>query len=79
MIALCCRVGEGVIGAISAVRALALLTVATASTAAAAADAATAQALGDLLLKTGGLFTLIGSTCFAVGSTLYCYLCLMVA
>jgi hypothetical protein len=73
VIALCCRVGEGVIGAVSAVRTLELLTVATAS-AAAAPDAGTALALGALLLKWGGLSTPIGATCFAVGSTLYSYL-----
>ena len=74
VLALCCRVSEGVIGAISAVRTLGLLSVATASTAAAAPDAAAAQALGALLLNAGGLFTLIGATCFALGSTLYPYL-----
>jgi hypothetical protein len=74
VMALCCRVGEGVIGAVSAVRMLGLLTIATTSTAAPAPDAAATLALGALLLKMGGLFTLIGSTCFAAGSTLYSYL-----
>jgi hypothetical protein len=40
----------------------------------AAPDAAATLALGGLLLKMGGLFTLIGATCFALGSTLYSYL-----
>jgi hypothetical protein len=71
--ALSFRVGEGVINAISNVRTLALLSIATAATDAATPDAA-AQALGGLLLKMGGLFTPIGATCFAVGSTLYSYL-----
>jgi hypothetical protein len=74
MLALCCRVGEGVIGAISAVSTLGLLSVAMASTAAAGPDAAAVHALGDLLLKAGGGYTLVGATCFAVGSTLYSYL-----
>jgi len=74
VMALCCRVGEGVIGAVSGVRTLGLLAVATASTAAAASDAPATLALGGLLLKTGGLFTLVGATCFAVGSTLFSYL-----
>ncbi len=74
MLALCCRVGEGVIAAISAVSTLGLLSAATASAAAAGPNAAAAQALGALLLKAGGGYTLAGATCFAVGSTLYSYL-----
>lgn len=74
VLALCCRVGEGVIAAIASIRTLGLLSVATASTAAAAPDAAAAQALGASLLQQGGSGTLIGATCFAVGSTLYSYL-----
>lgn len=74
VLALCSRVGEGVIAATSAVRTLGLLSVATASTAAAAPDAAAAHALGALLLQQGGSGTLIAATCFAVGSTLYSYL-----
>lgn len=74
MMALCCRVTEGVIAAISPIRALGLLSIATASAAVPAPDAAAAQALGALLLKTGGWTGMIAATCFAVGSTLYCYL-----
>lgn len=74
LLALCCRVSEGVIGAVSAVSTLGLLSAATAGTAAAAPDAAAARALGALLLKEGGVYTLIGATCFALGSTLFCYL-----
>jgi len=74
MIALSCRVGEGVIGAVSGVRTLGLLSLATASTAVTAADTAATNALGDLLLKQGGGSTLIGATCFAVASTLFSYL-----
>jgi hypothetical protein len=74
MLALCCRVTEGVIAATSAVRTLGLLSVATASMAAAAPDAAAVQALGALLLHQGDAGTLIAATCFAVGSTLYSYL-----
>jgi hypothetical protein len=74
MIALSCRVGEGLIGAVSGVRTLGLLSLATASTAVTAADTAATNALGDLLLKQGGGSTLIGATCFAVGSTLFSYL-----
>jgi hypothetical protein len=74
LLALYCRVGEGMINAFSAVMTLGLLSVATASTAAAASDSAAAHALGDLLLKQDGSGTLISSTCFAVGSMLYSYL-----
>jgi hypothetical protein len=74
VMALCCRVSEGVIGAVSAVRMLGVLMIATASPATAGPDAAATLALGGLLLKMGGLFTLIGATCFALGSTLYFYL-----
>jgi hypothetical protein len=76
VMALCCRVSEGVIAAIAPLRTLALLSVATASTAAAGADAAAVNALGALLLKMGGWTGIIGATCFAVGSTLYSYLLL---
>jgi hypothetical protein len=74
VLALCCRATEGMIGAIAAAEILGLLSVATASTAAAAPDAAAVQALGALLLQQGDSGTLIAATCFAVGSTLYCYL-----
>jgi hypothetical protein len=71
LLALCCRVTEGVIAPTSAIQTLGLLSVATAS-AAAAPDAAAVQALGALLLQQDG--ALIAAICFAVGSTLYCYL-----
>jgi Domain of unknown function (DUF4386) len=74
VMALSCRVSEGVIAAVSTVRILGLLSLATASTAAAGPDAAAAVALGGLLLKMGGWSSLIAATCFAVGSTLYSYL-----
>jgi len=73
MIAMCCRVSEGVIAAVSAVGTLGLVAVATASTAA-SPDAAASQALGALLLKQDGGSTLVGATCFSVGSTLFSYL-----
>jgi membrane-bound metal-dependent hydrolase YbcI (DUF457 family) len=74
MIALCCRVSEGVIAAVSATSTLQLLAIATASTAAAAPDAATAQALGGLLLNHRGSTGSIAAICFVMGSTLYSYL-----
>ena len=71
MIALCCRVSEGVIGAVSTVRTLGLISIATAGTAAAASDVAAANALGGLLLNQGAWTGRIGAICFAIGSTLF--------
>ncbi|HKN32452.1 MAG TPA: DUF4386 domain-containing protein [Terriglobales bacterium] len=73
VLGLCCRVGEGVLGAASAVRTVVLLPVAASATSA-APDAAAATALGASLLSQGGSSTAIGATCFAVGSTLFSYL-----
>jgi hypothetical protein len=75
MMALCCRVAEGVVAVISPIRALGLLSIATAS-AAPGADAAAAIALGGLLFNVGGWTGLVAATCFAVGSTLFSYLLL---
>jgi hypothetical protein len=72
VLALCCRVGEGVLGATAAVKTMQLLSVATASTP--AAEGAAATALGASLLSQGDSSTTIGATCFAVGSTLFSYL-----
>jgi Domain of unknown function (DUF4386) len=74
VLGLCCRVGEGVLGAVSAVSTLQLLPVAAASTTSAAPDAATAIVLGASLLSPDGSSIAIGGTCFAVGSTLFSYL-----
>jgi len=68
LLALVCRVAEGVMAAVGAVAKRALLA------AAIAAPTSPAAALGDVLLKNQGLTTLIGATAFAIGSTLYCYL-----
>lgn len=74
LMALCFRVGEGVVAAVSCVESLGLVALATRSAAATGPEAAAAAALGDLLLKQGGSSMLIGATCFAVGSTIYSYL-----
>jgi hypothetical protein len=74
LVALCCRVAEGVIGAVAIVRELGLIAVATGNTGADIADAAAAVALGGLLLKMGGWTGLIAASCFAIGSTLFSYL-----
>lgn len=72
VLALCCRATEGVIGAVAAVSTLDLLSVATASTTA-APEAVAARAFG-VLLQQGDSGTVVAATCFAVGSTLFCYL-----
>ncbi|HVS81742.1 MAG TPA: DUF4386 domain-containing protein [Pyrinomonadaceae bacterium] len=74
LLALCCRVTEGVLAAVSVVRTLQLLAVATASTAVAAPDAAAAHALGALMLNQGGWTGSITAIFFVMGSTLFSYL-----
>ena len=74
LLALCCRVTEGVNAVAGAGRTLQLLAVATASTAAAAPDAAAAQAYGGLMLNQGGWTGNISAICFVMGSTIFSYL-----
>jgi hypothetical protein len=75
MLALTCRVAEGVIGAVSLPRTLGKLWLATAA-GPDAPDPASANALGAFLLKLPGWNSTIGATFFAVGSTLFAYLLL---
>jgi hypothetical protein len=72
MLALTCRVAEGVSGAVSIPATLGLLWLATA-TGANAPDPAAAQALGAFVLQQNPL---VGATFFAVGSTLFSFLLL---
>jgi len=72
MLAMICRVGEGLIGAVGIPGTLALLWLATAA-GAGAPDPAAAQALGAYLLRGEMALT---ATFFAVGSTLFSYLLL---
>lgn len=74
LLALVCRVGEGVINALAGMRVLSLLSVARASVGAAGPDAAAAQSLGAFLMKEDAGGTLISATCFAIGSTIFAYL-----
>ena len=74
VMALCCRVAEGIIIAVSTLQLLALLSVATASTAEVSADVAGANALGALLLKMEGSIGIIPAICFAFGSATFSYL-----
>jgi Domain of unknown function (DUF4386) len=75
MLALTCRVGEGVLSAIYILATLGLLWLGT-SSGAEVTDAAAAHALGALLLKVQDWNMTIGATFFAVGSTLFSYLLL---
>ncbi len=72
MLALTCRVGEGLIAAVGIPSTLGLLWLATAA-GANAPDSAAAQALGAFLLRGNVALT---ATFFAVGSTLFSYLLL---
>jgi hypothetical protein len=71
MLALTCRVGEGVLNAISVVPTMGLLWLATERTGAGAPDASAGYALGAFLLKAQSWNTTISATLFAVGSTLF--------
>jgi hypothetical protein len=73
MLALTCRVGEGVLGAIFILATLGLLWLGTAA-GAIAPDATAANALGAFLFKVQGWNTIISATFFAVGSALFSYL-----
>jgi hypothetical protein len=75
MLALTCRVCEGVLGAIP-VATLGLLWLATGRAGDDAPDAAVANTLGAFLLEVGGWKTIIAATFFAVGSTLFSWLLL---
>jgi hypothetical protein len=73
VLALACRVCEGLLGAISLRTTAGLLWLATAGTGALVPDVATANALGAFLLMPGAP---IAATFFAVGSTVFSYLLL---
>ena len=76
VLALSCRVGEGVLGAIPALATLGLLWLGTAVTGSTPPDAAAAHVLGGFLLKVRIWGTTISASFFAVGSTLFSYLLL---
>ena len=72
MLALSCRVVEGVLGAIASVAMLAQVSLAARAAGAAGADAAAANALGASLMS--AQWGTVAATFFAVGSTIYSYL-----
>ncbi len=75
MLALTCRVGEGVIGGVYIPMTLGLLSLATAS-GASAPDAAATNALGSFVRTAQAWNPTIAGTFFAVGSTLFSWLLL---
>jgi Domain of unknown function (DUF4386) len=74
VMAMCCRVGEGIINAASSVRTLALMSLAASATAAGITpqDATATNVLGAVLLKVGPGG--VSATCFGLGSTIFSYL-----
>ena len=68
--ALCWRLTEGLIGAVGAVQLLGLISIATARTA--GLNSAAADTVATFQLRQGG--AQVAAVCFAVGSTLFCYL-----
>lgn len=71
LLALCCRGAEAIMAPVATAGTLALLAVATGGS---PAGSETPLALGALLLKLGVWSGTIAATCFAMGSTLFCYL-----
>ena len=72
LLALCCRVGEGVLNTLP-IATLGLTWLATAAPVGATDPAAT-NLIGALLLKIGGWKTLASATSFALGSTIFAWL-----
>jgi hypothetical protein len=74
LLALTCRVTEGVTGIVPAIASLGLLSLATAAAGATGPEAATVSELGALLLRVGGWSTTVGAISFAAGSAIFAYL-----
>lgn len=71
MLALCFRVGEGVLGAVAAVGSISVMEFAKRAATATPSDAAAIDVLGAQLLRGSALG---GAILFAIGSTIFCYL-----
>ena len=76
LLALSCRVGEGILTAIGPMATLGLLSLGTAGAEPGASDTAAAHVLGAFLLNVRVWNTTITATLFAVGSTLFSWLLL---
>jgi hypothetical protein len=73
-LAMCCRLGEGLVGMAGIPPALGLLRLATSPAESGHSDLSGANALGGSLLEVGGGNALVCSILFAFGSTLFCWL-----
>lgn len=76
VLALCCRVGEGMLGAIAPMITLGLLWLATAESRGGVGDTPASLVLGGFLLKLGEWNTITAATLFALGSTIFSWLLL---
>jgi len=74
LLALCCRAGEGVVGAISTLATLGLMSLSTSAAGASSASPSITTALAEFLFRIQGWNTVIAATFFAAGSTLFCWL-----
>jgi hypothetical protein len=74
LLALACRVGEGLVGLAFIPATLGLLALASSAATPGAPDPAAANALGGYLLSLGDGSAQVCAILFAVGSTLFCYL-----
>lgn len=72
LLAMSCRLGEGVINVVPTLVVVGMLWLAT--TDSVAVDGASADALGAVMLNLQGWTMLVGATVFAVGSTIFAYL-----
>jgi hypothetical protein len=73
LIALCCRVTEGAIGIFSTIKSVALISLATSITDT-AGTAGGERNIADMLFKMEEWILFSSASCFALGSTIYCYL-----
>ena len=73
LLALVCRIAEGMVVIPNAFATRTLLAAATIATGT-SGDAAAARALSSVLLQVRGFGAMFGATLFAIGSTIFCYL-----
>ncbi|PYL89941.1 MAG: hypothetical protein DMF14_11385 [Verrucomicrobia bacterium] len=73
LLALTCRVVEGMLNAVPATAMLALLSVAPQASTATGSEAAASNALGSSLLRLQGWSVIVSAPVFGVGSALYYY------
>jgi hypothetical protein len=74
LMAMCCRVAEGIVIVIATIVPLAMMEIAALTSSSAEGESIAFRPLAIVLFKLEGATGLIAATCFALGSTLYCYL-----